>query len=332
MSHTSTPPDFATGAPPLFMPAPSRYAGEALDTSSRRSIVVRTPGSGDQLLDRDQDRTVVEYFYHVGQYWRAIVPLKEVDQVFGQAFNFSRPRRLGKTGDILLDAQGIPKRTIPVLNHLQARFTLKPGHAVELFPLGSAETTEPAHRLTDFIYSLEAVGPPGVSFNMRDALAGNLISAHRFLSTREMVFERIVVENQYVTETPPLPLGDEHKRMLLEKALQRSHAAGMTEPYYLYRILRTNNCTSNPFQMLDTVADYTPLQKLGSLLYRFPISPRLYLRVRGMDSDPSIRKLVKHEFDDYINDSATRKRKREYVRSKVKVARAARKLRETERG
>jgi len=330
MSHSTDQPTPDTSVPALLMPDGSRYAGEPLDASRRRSIAIQDHSEQAKRLEADQDHARLDFFYHQGRFWRAIVPLAGIDQVFGQAFNFSRARRTGKSQKILYDRHGLPKRTNPVLNHLQARFTLQGDHAIELFPLDCTDQSAPVHRLHDFIYSLEAVGPPGVSFNLRDALSGNLIGAHRFLSTQEMVFERIVVENQYVTETPPLPLQEQHKRALLEKALLRSHTAGMSEPYYLYRFLRTNNCTSNPFQMLDTVVDYQLAQRLGSLLYRFPISPRLYLRIRGLDSDPSVRKLVRQEFADYVGHPETQQRKREFVRAKTKAIRAARKTRESE--
>jgi len=310
----------------ILMPWGSRYAGQAADASSRRSIEIKPSGDGRELIGTRDSHSVVDYFYHEGRFWRAIIPLDGIDQVFGQAFNFSKPRiRRGENGhEILFNKHGLPRRTIPILNHAQSRFTLKPDQPAELYPLGSEEFGVPVHRIHDIIYSLEVVGPVGITFNVRDGLAGNLITAHRFLSIHEMVFERLVVEKQYVTESPPLPLEERETRALFIESLLRSHRAGMTEPYYLYRMCGTNNCTSNPFQIVDSVVKYRWPQRIGSGLYRLPLNPRFYLWVRGLDSDPSFRKLVRSEFEAYIADASIQQRKRDYVRHQIRIRRAAR--------
>jgi hypothetical protein len=307
------------------MPRGSRYAGQAVDIASRRSIEIQPGGDRSELIDAKDSHSVVDFFFHEGQFWRAIIPLNGVDQVFGQAFNFSKPRtRRGDNGrEILFDKHGLPRRTIPILNHVQSRFTLRPDQPVELYPLGSDEFGSPVHRVHDIIYSFEAVGPVGISFNIRDGLTGNLMSAHRFVSIQEMVFERLVVENQYVTESPPLPLENREKRALLTESLLRSHRAGTTERYYLFRIFGTNNCTSSPFQIVDNVVKYQWTQRLGSALYRLPLSPRFYLRVRGLDSDPSFRKMVRSEFEAYIGNARTQQRKRDHVRRQIRIRRNA---------
>ncbi len=332
MNNQSTP---NSGDSPLLMPEGSCYAGQPIDLSSRRSIAIRAhgnkAGNEDALIDPRDVRVVVDDFYHDDEFWSAVIPLDGVADVFGQSFNFSKIRsKQGPNGrETIVDKRGLPKRWLPILNHVQCRFTLRPGFHVDLYPMGGDPASEPlgsepADRIQDFVYSAEAVGPLGVSFNLRDGLAGNLLNAHRFISTREMVFERIVVENQYVTESPALPITKSAKRDLLVRALLRSHQAGLTEAYYLYRLCGTNNCTSNPFTILDRVVDYSLAGRIGSTLYRLPLSPRFYLRVRGLDADPSVRKLVRTEFDEYIHDPATRQRKRHYVRQHVRARRAAR--------
>lgn len=302
-----------------------RYRGRPVDASSRHSIRIRTEDEAEPI-PAQASHVMVDYFYHEGEFWSARIPLDAVEQVRGQAFNFSAARtRKGKQGrEVLRDKHGLPKRTLPILNHVQCRFMLRPDAPVELYPLDEPGTGEPRHRLTDFVYSLEAVGPAGVLFGVRDGLQGSLISAHRFYSTQEMVFERIVVENQYVTESPPLPLSDRDRREVLVRSLLRSHRAGMTEPYYLYRFCGTNNCTSSPFRILDEVVQYGFLGRLAAALYRCPFHPRLYLRLRGLDSDPGLRRLVREQFQEYIQDPHTRRRKREYVRAQVQARRAAR--------
>lgn len=316
----------------ILMPPRSRYAGQAVDLSSRRSVAIDGQAERNQLITADDSHATIDYFYHEGEFWRAVIPLDGVDEVLGQAFNFSRPKtKPGENGrEIVFDKQGLPRRTIPILNHLQCRFRFHRDRPVNLYPLGGKTSDKPVHQIHNLVYSVEAVGPLGIIFNLRDAFGGNLLSAHRFLSLQEVAFERLVVENQYVTESPPLPLHEHEARILLTHGLLRSHAAGMNELYYLYRCFGTNNCTSNPFQIVDKVRDYNLRQRIGSMLYRFPLNPRLYLRVRGLDSDPTHRKLLFSEFEDYVNDTATQKRKRDYVRAKVKLHRAARKERAAE--
>ena len=317
----------------LLMPETTRYAGELIDAASRRSIRIRRNGDADVHIAPDDDRLIVDFFYHEGQFWQAIIPLDGVDQVFGQAFNFSKAKtRDGANGrEIVYDRNGLPKRKIRLLNHLQCRFTLKVGFFVELYPLDGDTSGAPTHQIDDFIYTVEAVGPWGVGFGLWDGFQGNLVSVHRFMSTREMVFERIVVENQYVTETPALPLEDAEKRTLLAQSLLRSHRAGMTEIYYLVRVCGTNNCTSNPFQILDNVARKNLAQRIGSFFYRLPLNPRFYLWIRGMDSDPSVRKLVRSEFEVYVLEPETQQRKRDYVRERTRALRAAREARKSRR-
>ena len=302
--------------------APDRK--EPIDTSSRRSIKIRFPRD-DQVIKDSDSHVVVDHFFHDATYWTAVVPLAALQTVFGQAFNFSKPKtRRGKNGpEIVYDKHGVPKRKIGALNHVQSRFVLESGQHVELYPLGSEASSTPSIRINDFVYSVEAVGPQGVTFNLRDGMSGTLVCAHRFLSTQEMVFERIVVEGQYVLESPALPLTDAEKRGLLTKSLMRSHDAAMTEPYYLYRCCGTNNCTSNPLQILDEVVGYSLLQRVGSALYRLPLSPRFYLRIRGLDSDPAVKKLMRTEFEDYIQAPETQSRKRAHVREQIRIRRAA---------
>ncbi len=310
------------------MPPNSKYAGLAIDVSRRRSIEIKPNDSGKVLIAENQSHVTVDNVYHDETFWRAIVPLDGVEAIFGQAFNFSKPRtHMGKNGrEFILDKHGLPKRTIPFLNHLQTRITMKPEQLLKLYPMGCEDFGDPMHVVRDLVYSVETVGPPGIEFNLRDAFLGNFLSAHRFLSVQEMVFERLVVQNQLVTESPPLPLKDKEKRELLIRSLIRGHRAGMTETYYMCRVCRTSNCTSNPFQVLDSVVKNNWRHRLGSFLYRLPFSPRFYLRIRGLDSDPSFRKLVRTEFEDLINDDRVQKRKRTFVREQIRIRRAAQAL------
>jgi hypothetical protein len=189
---------------------------------------------------------------------------------------------------------------------------MRRGKSVDLYPLGHDTTGTPTHQIHDFVYSLEAVGPPGVMFNLWDAYFGNLVAAHRFASTTEIVFERIVVEDYYISESPPIPLSDAEKKAVLLESLKRSHRSANNEKYRLFHLVGTNNCTSTPFHIVDKVRNYPFWRRLGTMLFRAPINPRVYLRIRGLDSDPSIRKRLRDQFQEYINQSATQQRKREH--------------------
>ena len=213
-----------------------------------------------------------------------------------------------------LDKRGLPKRTLPGLNHIQSRVQLQEGHWIDLFPLGTSNLDrEATDRVVDFIFSLEVAGPLGATFNLRDALLGNFVCAHRMMSTREMVFERLVVQDQVVVQSPPLPLDEPAKRQVLTETLMRSHRARMEEHYYMFRLFGTNNCTSHPFSILDRAMNYGFFQRLGSMLYRLPINPRFYLWVRGLDADPSSRVILAEEFEDYINSTEARQRKEQFL-------------------
>ncbi|MEM8680397.1 MAG: hypothetical protein AAGF97_13695 [Planctomycetota bacterium] len=302
------------------MPASSRYRGQLADARSRRSIRLR------QAITPETATATCDYFYHAGQFWTALVPLDGVVEIRGQAFNFSamRTRKTPTGPEPIRDDLGAPKRVIPILNHVQSRFLLN--EPVRLFPLHDRPQGTPAHEIHDWVYSLEAVGPEGINFNLRDSLNGSLVSAHRFVSTEEMVFERIVVENQYLKETPGLKLTAEERRGALIASLLRSDRAGWQEPYYLYRFCGTNNCTSNPFQILDGVVNYSGWQRLAVWLFRLPLKPRLYLRVRGLDPAPGTTQLLRNEFQSFIQDPVIQQRKRDEVRAKIRRKRAQREM------
>jgi len=288
---------------------------ESLDLSSRRSV---------DVVSLDENRAVVRYFYHAGKFWNAVIPLDGVQAILGQAFNFSTTKkRKTKDGyEVIRNERGLPKPRFGFINHVQSRFQLKDGFKVQLFETEDVSKT-PDAEIDDFVYSIEAVGRPGDLFDFRNGMLGKLMCAHRFLSTEEMVFERVVILGYYVRESPRLPLSDDEMRNILIRSLQRSDRAGLTETYYLYRCCATNNCTSNPFQIIDQSVNYTWRQKLGSLVYRLPLNPRFYLRIRGLDSDPSHFHLVRNEFGSFIESSETKARKRAVVRAEIRKRREA---------
>lgn len=299
------------------MPSWSKYAGQKVDVSSRRSI--------KKIESSVENEVVVDFFYHGGEFWRAVLPVDGVREVYGQAFNFSEMKtRVTKEGrKVLLDRRGLPKRKIPIAYHVQTRFSMDPAKPVRLYPLGTTEFNSPTQEVTEWVYTIEANGPVGWEFSIRNGMGGHLLSVHRFLSMDDMVFERIAVENQYVTESPALPIGVEQKQELLRRCIARSTQAGMSERYILLSCWGTNNCTSNPFRILDEVLRYRFRHRLGALFFRLPIAPRLYLRMRGLDVAPQSFKLVREEFAEFIERPEIKKRKRTYVREVIRQRRLA---------
>lgn len=317
----------------LLMPDSSKYAGQKIDTSSRRSVqiiaeqiaTVKRSFLEQKTISPQASHLIVDHFYHHGKFWRAKIPLDGIEHILGQSFNFSQIKmKQGLNGpEKQFHKNGLPKRKIKSLNHVQCRMKFTQDQPVELFSMDDSDCIFPALKLHDLVYSLEAIGPIGVSYNIFDGLRGNFIAAHRFFSTEEMVFERIVVQSQYVSETLIPTLTHSQKREILIKSILRSHNAGMSERYYLYRLCGTNNCTSNPFQILDSVVNYNFLQRLGALFYRFPFSPLFYLRVRGLVTSSTKPALVRDEFSSYIQSDETQNRKRQYIKSKNREKRAA---------
>jgi hypothetical protein len=149
MSHENVNRNDRSGEAPLLMPQGTRYAGQPVDTSCRHSIEIKPSDGGHALIDPKDAHVVVDYFYHEGQFWRAIIPLDGIAEIFGQAFNFSkvRTKRGAKGPEICFGRDGLPKRTVPFLNHLQCRFVMKSDCYVNLYPIGSDDTGVPAHRI-----------------------------------------------------------------------------------------------------------------------------------------------------------------------------------------
>ena len=234
-----------------------RFAGQAIDTRSRRSI---------EIVAQDADTITVDHFFHASRFFRAVLPRGAVARIHGQQFNFS--------GGTIRN---------PALNHAQARFVLDPSHPIRLYPLGQADGAC-IGRIWDFCYSVEVAGPRGVSWALEYSF-GDFACAHRLLSTSEVVFERIVRNGYEVEQSAPLALRRHEMNRALEVAIHRSHAAGMRQPYYLLTPrLGAANCTSTVFGILDEVLAerYSRRERLAArLLFRLPLNPRRYLRLRN---------------------------------------------------
>ena len=234
------------------------FRGQPIDVRTRRSL---------SLVDESSDAFLVDHFFHDGRFFAARIPRRGVVRIHGQTLNFGGGR--GWLGGLL--------------NHAQARFVLGAGYCVELLAAVRADAPV-VGRVADFCYSVEAVGPPGVAWSLRHAF-GDLIAAHRFLSTSEVVFERVVRGGFVVRQSPPLRLTADQMQRGLELLVRRSAAAGLRQRYYLLTARGSaRNCTSSVFDALDRVRaeEYTPFQRLASrLLWRLPLHLRRYLDVRA---------------------------------------------------
>jgi len=244
------------------------FRGRAIDTRTRRSIVI--------VAEDDQSFTL-DHFFHAGRFHRAVVPKNAVIRIHGQRFNFGGGRWPANA----------------IVNHAQARFVLDPERPIRLHPLPGDPTADSSViELTDFVYSVEVAGPRGVSWSLRHAF-GDFVSAHRVLSTEEVVFERVVLGGYRVSQSPPLCLSHAEMQRGLELLLRRSDRVGMRQPYYLLTLrMGATNCTSAVFTALDEILAerYSwPQRVVSKLLWRLPINLRRYLRLRSaIDSGVSM--------------------------------------------
>ncbi|MGD9721289.1 MAG: hypothetical protein AB7O59_08775 [Pirellulales bacterium] len=284
------------------MPAWSAYAGEPFNLSERRPLMI---------LEETAAAFVVDGFYHRAQFWKAVVPKRGVAQIVGQRLNFSKPRR---------QDDGTTRPSLFFLNHVQARVIMRPEHAVPLYEPQAEPAGEPACHVTDFAYSVEAVGPHGRKWNLSDALLGNLAIVHRFLSTEEVAFERIMRERMTVVQSPPLPLDEELLCQMLCEAVRASHDAGLARPYFMMRPPGTaTNCTSEPLKLLDGVLR-TPLWQ--RFFHRFPVHPRGYLKLRGLWTDGPAAPTLNDQMAEWMESEAAKERRHLHVEKKKSLPHA----------
>jgi hypothetical protein len=270
------------------MPKWSGYAGEPFNLSERRPL---------EIVSETDSAFVVNGFYHQGAFWKAMIPKCGVAEIVAQRLNFSKAKR---------QPDGTSKPSLFFLNHVQARIKMRPESAVLLYAADADMAEEPAHRISDFCYSVEAVGPHGRRWNVSDALLGNLAIVHRFISIYDVVFERIIYARMKVLQSPPLPLDPEICDTLLQAAVRRSSDIGLSMPYFMFRVpFSAANCTSEPLNLLDQVVRTPAWQHF---FHRLPIHPRGYLKLRGLWREGPAQTLNEEMADWIASDEAKQRR------------------------
>lgn len=264
-----------------------KFKGQSIDTRTRYSL---------EISAETESHFWVDYFFHDGKFWTAKIPRRAVEKYIGQRFTFSKLN--------------------PFITHAQVRIILNDD--IELYELGTME--EAKESLRDFVYSIEVVGPKGTAWSISQAF-GAFVSAHRLLSTEEVVFERVTLGGYEMIQSPPILLDKELLNDALEKILRRGSKAGMKEKYYLFNFwLGANNCTSEVFDILDSLLSkrYTPFQKIMSkIFWRFPFAPRLYLRFRGAIDHKVTAPTLNEEFSELASSTKLTER-RDKIRSSQK--------------
>lgn len=258
-----------------------KFKGQTIDNRTRHSLCISA---------ETENHFWVDYFFHKGIFWTAKIPRHAVEKYIGQRFTFSKIN--------------------PFITHAQVRIVLN--ETILLYPLGTMENHE--HELNDFVYSIEVVGPKGTAWSISQAF-GAFVSAHRILSTEEVVFERVTLGGYEMIQSPPIKLDKDLLNDALEKILRRgTKAAGMKEKYYLFNFwLGANNCTSEVFDILDSLLSkrYTPFQKVMSkIFWRFPFAPRLYLKFRGVVDYRTKVPTLNEEFKDLASSEEMMARKK----------------------
>lgn len=278
------------------LPDWSAYAGEAFDLSERRPLTI---------LAEDERAIIAEGFFFRGQFWKAVISKQGVSEIVGQRLNFSKPKR---------QSDGSTRSSLFFLNHVQARLKMDPGHEIALYSLQAAPNGEPTHRVSDFSYSVEAVGPHGRKWNVSDALLGNLAVVHRFLSTEDVAFERIMLARMKIVQSPPLPLEQDTRNTMLHAAIRQSSQAGLSRPYFMFRApLSATNCSSEPLRLLDGVMSTPGWQRF---FYRFPVYPRGYLQLRGLWQDGQQVPTLNEQMADWLASEQAKERRHIYLGSK----------------
>jgi hypothetical protein len=287
------------------LPEWSGYSGEPFNLTERRPL---------QIVSETPDTFTANGFYYRGAFWTAVIPKTGVAEIIAQRLNFSKPKK---------KPDGTRTPSVFFLNHVQARLKMQPDSPLLLYPVGERPTSnlpvsEPAHRIHDFVYTVEAVGPHGRRWNVADSLLGNLALVQRFLSTCDVAFERIMQARMTVLQSPPLPLEADVRDQLLQAAVRRSHEVGLAKPYFMIRLpFSANNCTSEQINIVDAVLQLPPWQHF---FHRLPVHPRAYLKLRGLWREGQALPTLNEEMADWMASDEAKQRREIYSLKKKQAA------------
>ncbi len=208
------------------------FNGKCVDATSVRPV---------QILAEDTKQIIVANFYDRGRFWRATVPRHSVRQVLFQIVPFE---------------SGVP---LVQAAHTQFRFLLKPEREILL----EAQEKSPGEKSStqDVIISSTYTAPSGEEYSALKSLGASYGIVTRFMSSIARGKEEIGKDKSIVRQFI-LHLSEAEMTELLFLALKRSATDGYSQSYNL----RSNNCTTIAFELLDQLRpslDVAPVQ--GSL-------------------------------------------------------------------
>lgn len=206
------------------------YQGQCINSCQQRSVVLLSSEEAANYGDSHR-MWVVANVSHQGKFWVAKIPVDGVADVIYQIEHFP---------------------AIVPAAHTELRFRFRKGKEVILLPQASNSTTEPV-RLSDLVYSVEAVTVPGEKYDVVAGLFDNFALAYRLVSLADRA-EQMIGQKQHRVEQLKLSLTPEQNQRLLQNAIERGNRAGMNRMYNTIE----PNCTTEVFYPLDAAINYDP--------------------------------------------------------------------------
>jgi hypothetical protein len=170
-----------------------------------------------------------------------------------------------------------------IRSHGELRFRFDPAHSVLAVPQrrGGARIVE---RWNDLVYSVEALGPPGVPYKGDFGFRRQYRVAYRFMSLAGMAAGTIDKQHRAVGQFR-VDLSKEQCRRALEAAVRQGSSLAYGDSYHTTE----NNCVQAVFSVLDKVKPVAwyrkPLLWATNRTLFLPTRAPHHLRYRGMASD-----------------------------------------------
>ncbi len=205
-----------------------KYKGMCLDIKTKRSV---------QILENNSAYMVVTNFYHDNRWWTARVPKDGIKDTIFQ---------------IALFETSVP---FIVAAHTQIRMIFDSQNPVVLVPqnLEDQKAGVSSLALTDVVYSVEYIAPPGVSYSLLKGQFNKLGIVGRFLSMKSRAAEELKGDSKEIIKQIPLDLSSSEKSAFLENAMLQSERMGLKEMYNTVQ----KNCTTELFTILDDSIKYS---------------------------------------------------------------------------